>query len=340
MQPLDAVGNLARIIRAEFHHQQRRRAALHGGHVVLQCQVFARQVEDHLVQDLDGGRCKFKTGGYGVQCRLQGSEVRHQQAAYARPRQQTHFHFGDDRQGAFTADQERYQPLGCLAVCRRKLVGQDIQAVAADASQDAWKTPANFRAVLRDNVACLAIKRALEPAVRLMLLPLPCACRGKFCARAVGQDRAQTLDVVYRLAVDDGARAGGVVADHAAQVGPACGCYIGTELQVMGGQGAIELVEHHAGLNARAARCRIDRQNLVEILAAVQDNARTNGLPGKTGSAAAGRNGNAHLSGNLHGDDNVLHGARDHHAQRFDLVNAGIRAVKLPRTGVKAHFAA
>ena len=57
---------------------------------------------------------------------------------------------------------------------------------------------------------------------------------------AVGQNDVEPADVIDGLAVDDGARAGGVVAHHAAEVGPARRGHFRTELEVVLGQCAIE----------------------------------------------------------------------------------------------------
>ena len=69
-----------------------------------------------------------------------------------------------------------------------------------------------------------------DPAVDCRLRRLACSARRSPLVRrdgterrsaAVAEDDVEAADVVDGFAVDDGARAGGVVADHAAEVGPA-----------------------------------------------------------------------------------------------------------------------
>src|SRR5437899_7599961 len=95
--------------------------------------------------------------------------------------------------------------------------------------------------------------------------------------------------MVDRLTVDDGSGAGRVVADHAAQVGPAGGRHFGSELQTMDSDGPVQLVQDHTRLHPYRPRRRIDIEDAVEILAAVENKARANRLPGKAGAASSCR---------------------------------------------------
>src|SRR5205807_2761553 len=102
--------------------------------------------------------------------------------------------------------------------------------------------------------------------------------------------------MICGFAVDDGAGPGGVVAEHASQVGPAGRCHVRTKLEIVPSQRAIKLVEHHSGLDTRLAGKRIDSQDRIEILTAIQDNPRSDRLPGKTCTAATRGNWNMHLT--------------------------------------------
>ena len=101
----------------------------------------------------------------------------------------------------------------------------------------------------------------------------------------------------------------------------------------------VELVEHHARLYPGHARCRIDVEDAVQILAAIEDDARPDRLAGQAGAAAARGDRHLHLAGDLHGGNEVGHGARNDDAERLDLVNAGVGAVELARSEVETHFA-
>src|SRR5262249_14954014 len=131
----------------------------------------------------------------------------------------------------------------------------------------------------------------------------------------------------------------GVVADHAAEVGPAGGGDIGTELQAVDRECAVQLVEHQAGLHAGGEPLRIDAEELVEILAAVDDDAGADGLARETGAAAARRDRHVHFKGDLDGGMEILKSTRNDDAERLDLVDAGVGAVELTTGAVEADLA-
>src|SRR5262249_31035429 len=78
---------------------------------------------------------------------------------------------------------------------------------------------------------------------------------------------------------------------------------------------------------------------IAEVLTTIQDDAGADGLAGEAGAAAAGGEGHLHLGGDLDRGAHVLDGARDDHAERLDLVDAGVGAVQPARGGVEAHLA-
>src|SRR5262245_30538892 len=105
-------------------------------------------------------------------------------------------------------------------------------------------------------------------------LPLLGGERLEIGAAAIGEDNAKSAHVVDRFPVDDGASAGGVVADHSAQVGPAPGRYVRPELKIVRTDEAIEGIEHNTRLDACDAADRIDVEHVVEILAAIENDTR------------------------------------------------------------------
>src|SRR5262249_52888521 len=150
-------------------------------------------------------------------------------------------------------------------------------------------------ALLQHDLANPAVGCRFEGAARGPAVPLR---RGEGSERgpaAVGEDDPEAEDVVERLAIDDGAGAGGVVADHAAEVGPAGGGGVGAELQAVAGRGAVELVEDDAGLDAGRPGNGVEVENGVEVLAAIENDAGPDRLAGEAGAAAAGRDRHAHL---------------------------------------------
>ena len=70
----------------------------------------------------------------------------------------------------------------------------------------------------------------------------------------------------------------------------------------------------------------------------IEDDSGTDGLPGQAGSPAACNNGNVHFYRDLHGGHQVGDVPRDNHAQRLDLVDAGVGAVEPPRSGIETNL--
>src|SRR5262249_23049318 len=157
--------------------------------------------------------------------------------------------------------------------------------------------------------------------------PVGGADRPELGTAAIGQDHAEAAHVVDGLAVDDRARPGRVVADHAAEVGPAGSGHVGPELQPLPRQRPVELVEHHPGLDPRGAGGRVDVEDGIQVFAEVEHHARADRLPGQAGAAAAGGDRHAHLAGDLDDSLDVIYGLGDDDAERLDLVDAGVGAV-------------
>jgi hypothetical protein len=216
---------------------------------------------------------------------------------------------------------------------------QRIEVVAADPPQDAREVADDLVAVSADDLAHGAVNGRLQGSAGAAALPLLGRQRAERGPAAVAQHHAQRADVVDRLAVDDGARAGRVVADHPAEVGAAGRRDVGAELQAVPRQGAVEGVQDHAGLDARGPADGVDGQDGVEVLAAVEDDAGADGLARQAGTPAARGDRHAHLAGDLDRGDEVVGRARDDDAERLDLVDAGVGAVEAARQGVEADLA-
>ena len=184
------------------------------------------------------------------------------------------------------------------------------------------------RRIILHDLRNLAINGALERAPRGPPFPLRAIDRSELGEGSVGKDGMETADMIDGLAVDNRARACRVVADHAAQIRPVGRRYLGAELQALPCQRAVQLIENHARLDAGQAGSGIDGKNRVEILAAVENDSGTDGLSRQTRAAAAGRDRDVHLAGNLHGRDDVVHRSGNHHAQGLDLVDARIGTIE------------
>ena len=139
--------------------------------------------------------------------------------------------------------------------------------------------------------------------------------------------------------MDDGVGAGGVIADHAAEVGAARGGDFGAELQTVRSESTVELIENNAGLHAGDLQVRVDVEDVVEILAAIENDAGADRLPREAGAAAARDDGDVHLQGDLHGGLQGRCGFWDDDADRLDLVNACVSGVKPTRDRIESHLA-
>ena len=84
-------------------------------------------------------------------------------------------------------------------------------------------------------------------------------------------------------------------------------------------------IAHHAGLDARAPRLRVDRQHLVEVLRAVDHHRHVDRLAVERGGAAAREHRNVVGRAKAQGLDDVLDAARQHDADRHLPVVRGVR---------------
>lgn len=89
----------------------------------------------------------------------------------------------------------------------------------------------------------------------------------------------------------------------------------------------VEIVEHDAGFDHAGALFDIERDDLVQIFRAVENNAVVDGLAALRGAAAARRDDAPVISGNGHGAQGVVHGAGDDNTERFDLVERGVGGI-------------
>ena len=145
--------------------------------------------------------------------------------------------------------------------------------------------------------------------------------------------------MVEGLAVDNGVRAASVVADAAADAGAVGGGGIRSVLEAVGGNLAGELFEDDAGLHAGPLLFGIHLQNIVEVLAEIQDDGVVDGLAGEAGAAGTGQDGNAFARAKLDNGLYVGRVPRDDDSHGFHLVDAGVGAVEQPRVGVETHLA-
>lgn len=100
----------------------------------------------------------------------------------------------------------------------------------------------------------------------------------------------------------------------------------------------VELLQHHAGLYSSSLFRGIEFEDSSQMLAAIDDQSAANRLPGKAGSATTRDDGDVMFLTNLHRALQVISCSWQKDCQRFNLVNAGIGAVKLPARRAGLHF--
>ena len=107
----------------------------------------------------------------------------------------------------------------------------------------------------------------------------------------------------------------------------------------MGGEGLIERIADHARLDAHRAPLDVDRHDLVQVAAGIDDDPPANHLAGERRAGAAGND--PHPLGRSEADDraDIGVGAGQRHRQRPLLVFGGIGGVDRQRRVIDEQFA-
>jgi len=145
---------------------------------------------------------------------------------------------------------------------------------------------------------------------------------------AVGQDGLHLQDVLDGPPIHDRVGPGRVVPHHAPQRRPVAGGEVGSEPQVVGAELFVQLVQDHAGLDARPALLGVDLEDPVQVLGHVQDHRPPYRLAGQGGPGAARQDRHTMPAADLHRGQGIVGRPGDHHAQGLDLVDAGVGAVE------------
>ncbi len=156
---------------------------------------------------------------------------------------------------------------------------------------------------------------------------------------AVRQDGVDREHVLARVAVAQRARAARIVARHAADGGARGGGDIDREPEAVGLEGAVEVVEHDAGLDGAAPARDVEVEHAVQIFRAVDHQRPVDRLPALRGSAAARQHGDALLARERDGALGLGEGARQHDPKRHHLVLGGVGGVAPAGERVEADFA-
>ena len=145
--------------------------------------------------------------------------------------------------------------------------------------------------------------------------------------------------MVYRIPVQNGVGACGVVANHASERGAVAARGVWSRHQSAGRQRGVEAVQHQPGLYANLPRFLVYFQNAVKMLRKVDDQGFRHRLSGQGGPAAARQRRHAETSGFLDRRLHVVHRARNQHGARLHAVDAGVGRVQRPRHLVEKQLA-
>ena len=216
--------------------------------------------------------------------------------------------------------------------------GRRRQVVPAHLPDDLREPPVDLVGTLLDHRRRGAVDLALaRPQFQLALI-LGRRQRAERRGSPVGQHRRQRPDMIDRLAVHHRPRAGRVVADHPAKRRPAGGRHVRPELQPVLADRPVQVVEYHSRLHPDPPSGDVHLADVVEVLRAVQNDARSDGLAREAGATAARGDGDLQLGGDLHRGRQVVGRLRHDDAKRLDLVEAGVGGVEPARGVVKANL--
>ena len=147
------------------------------------------------------------------------------------------------------------------------------------------------------------------------------------------------MHVVHHVAVGDRARAAGIVAGHAAQRRLRRRADVYGKPQAARPEPRVELVEHDAGLDGNRPRRLVQRDDAIEVLAVVDHERRTDGLPALRAAGASRQHGNAQFAADGNRRLDVVVGGGDQHADGIDLVDGRIGGVSAARRPVEQDVA-
>ena len=221
-------------------------------------------------------------------------------------------------EGALGADQ---QPRHVVAAARAVAVDR-VDVVAADPAQHLRKAARDFVGFAPVQSAHPADEVAIALGHRVVVKVI--GHRAEPCARPVGEQCTDAAHVVNHVAVAQRARTAAVVGGHAAERGAARGRGIDRKEQFVLPQPAVQPVEDHARFDPRPPRRDIDRNHLVHMPAAIDDEGAGDGLPALRGAGAARQDRHPFFAGDRDRRRGVGAIARDDDAQRLDLVDRRI----------------
>ena len=332
LEPHQAAQVLVLILLGELDKQDRLRIAAHdrvdGG---LEHRDLAGEAQHGAVDQLDRDRPELDDVLRRIHRRHEAAEMAGADRATPEQRRKLELDPGGERERALGADQDMREVEIVAAGDER------VEIVTADPALHLGKVRVDRFGLAGgdgEEVASERNERRLPRQVGEVARR-----RTEMRMRAVRQDSVDREHVLAGVAVAQRARAAGIVADHAADGGARGGGDVDRKPQPVRSQPAIELVEHDAGLDRAAPAGHVERQHVVEMARAVDDQRGIHGLAGLRGAGAARQHAHAFLARERERVLGFFHRARRDHTDRHDLVVRGVGGIAPARERVEVHLA-
>ena len=283
-------------------------------------EVLHGEVEHGVIHRLDGGRAIAldRHQRLGVaQCVHEACVAQVDQRRAGRDGQRIQLGLDHEAQRALGAAQQAVEVETTIGLAQ---VGE---VVAGQAAVERRKDVGDFLGALIGDRACGAVDLtdAILTCTQCLELGIIDGMARQPCP--VEQDAVERQHVVTRLAVFAAALTGGIGIDHAANGGAVGGRELRGEEQPMRLERGIQLVLHHAGLDAHATVLDIDLENAVHVPRDIHQHAVIERLAIGAGTAAAWRQGDARkawLVGEARDALDILGMARVDHGLRQHLI--------------------
>ncbi len=216
--------------------------------------------------------------------------------------------------------------LGQIETVRR--ADELIKVVAADAAEHLRETAIDFAGTVGRDLADRAVAAGFQTLAGAGRRQVRRSQRPEVSDLTVGQHNVQLEHMIDGLAVENRPRTARIVRDHATDRRAAGRRHIGREPQAVWPELRVQLVEDDAGLDAGPAFGDVHLQDMVEVLRRIDLESGTDRLPGLRRSSAACGHRASVPPRDPDRSNHVLARADDDDADRFNLIDAGVRGVQ------------
>ena len=332
VEPPQAAHVLALVVLGELHEQDRGGIAAHDRvDRGLEHRDLAGEPQHGAIDELDRDRPERDDVLRGLHRLGEAAEMAGADRAPAKQGRKLELDPGGERERALGAD-ENVREIEVVAAGHQR-----VEIVAADPALHLGEIALDRVGLARrerEEIARQRNERRLPRQVGEIARD-----RTETGGRAVRQHGIDRKHVLARVAVAQRTRAAGIVAHHAADGGARGGGDVDRKPQPVRAQPAIELVEHDAGLDRAALAGDVERQHMIEIFRAVDDQRGIHGLAGLRGAGAARQHAHALLARERERMLGLFHRARRDHADRHDLIVRRVGGVAPARERIEVHLA-